>query len=216
MGRASDPRWSREGRPGSLRGVMLRVHRIPHSTNVERVALACALKRLEVEWVDHPAADRSGLVAVSGQPLAPVAELPDGRVVSDSPAILRELESLAPEPPLWPRDAAARAHADIVVEWFNEVWKGPPNRIADGAGSPADAARLRTWCARFEDLLADGRPFLLGTELTVADVVAVPFAAYFGEPLEPDDDDPFHAVLAALPRGERTAAWVARVRAAAA
>jgi glutathione S-transferase len=194
---------------------MLRVHRIPHSTNVERVALAAALKRLEVEWVDHEAADRSGLVAVSGQPLAPVAELPDGRVVSDSPAILRELEVLAPEPPLWPRDPGARAEAEIFVEWFNEVWKGPPNRIADGEGSPADAARLRAWCARFEDLLADGRPFLLGTELTVADVVAAPFAAYFGGPLVPGDGDPFHRVLAALPRGERTAAWVARVRAAA-
>jgi hypothetical protein len=45
---------------------MLRVHRIPHSTNVERVALAAALKHLEVVWVDHDAADRSGLVAVSG------------------------------------------------------------------------------------------------------------------------------------------------------
>jgi glutathione S-transferase len=179
------------------------------------VALAAAVKGLEVAWVDHDAADRSGLVAVSGQPLAPVAELPDGRVVSDSPAILRELDLLAPEPPLWPREPGARAEADIFVEWFNEVWKGPPNRIADGAGSPADAARLRTWCARFEDLLADGRPYLLGAELTVADVVAAPFAAYFGAPLAPGDEDPFHAVLAALPRGERTAAWVARVRAAA-
>lgn len=192
---------------------MLRVHRIPHSTNVERVALAAALKGLEVAWVDHDVEDRSALVAVSGQPLAPVAELPDGRVVSDSPAILRELEALAPDPPLWPRDPAARALADIFVEWFNEVWKGPPNRIADGAGSPADAARLRTWCARLEDLLSDGRPFLLGTDLTVADVVAAPFAAYFGEPLPPEDDHPFHAVLAALPGGKRTRAWVARVRA---
>ncbi len=124
---------------------MLRVHRIPHSTNVERVALAAALKHLEVHWVDHDPADRSGLEAVSGQELAPVAELPDGRVVSDSPAILHELEALAPDPPLWPREPAARAQADIFVEWFNEVWKGPPNRIADGAGSPADAARLRAW-----------------------------------------------------------------------
>ncbi len=194
---------------------MLRVHRIPHSTNVERVALAAALKGLEVTWVDHPAGDRSGIVAVSGQPLVPAAELPDGRVVSDSTAILRELETLAPEPPLWPRDLAARAQADIFVEWFNEVWKGPPNRIADGAGSAADAARLRTWCARFEALLADGRPFLLGAELTVADIVAAPFAAYFGAPLVPGDEDPFHRVLAALPAGPSTAAWVARVREAA-
>jgi hypothetical protein len=37
----------------------LRVHRVPHSTNVERVALALAYKGLAPTWVDGDPADRS-------------------------------------------------------------------------------------------------------------------------------------------------------------
>ena len=64
------------------------VHRIPFSTNVERVALAAAHKGIAIEWVDHDPADRSAIVALSGQPFVPVAEL-DGRVITDSPLIVR-------------------------------------------------------------------------------------------------------------------------------
>jgi glutathione S-transferase len=88
--------------------VDLRVHRIPFSTNVERIALATAHKGIAVEWVDHDAADRSAIRALSGQDFVPVAEI-DGRVLSDSPVILRELERLVPEPPLWPQAPARRA-----------------------------------------------------------------------------------------------------------
>ena len=38
----------------------MRVHRIPFSTNVERVALAAAHKGLAIEWVDHDPGDRHG------------------------------------------------------------------------------------------------------------------------------------------------------------
>ena len=53
---------------------MIRVLRIPLSTNVERVALALAHKGLEVEWVDVDPDDRSPVVALSGQELVPVLE----------------------------------------------------------------------------------------------------------------------------------------------
>ena len=36
---------------------VLRVHRIPFSTNVERVALAAGHKGVPVTWVDHDAAE---------------------------------------------------------------------------------------------------------------------------------------------------------------
>ena len=52
----------------------MRVYRIPFSTNVERVSLALAHKRLEVEWVDVDPADRAEVVRVSGQELVPVLE----------------------------------------------------------------------------------------------------------------------------------------------
>jgi len=201
----------------------LRVHRIPFSTNVERVALAAAHKGIAVEWVDHDGADRSAIRAISGQDFVPVAEL-DGRVIVDSPVILRELERMAPDPPLWPGEPARRAEADVFVEWFNRVWKVAPNRMADGAhaaegGGSADAPERDAWSAelrgsldRFEALL-DGRDFLLGDTLGIADVIAFPFLKYAAS-IEPGDPDPFHHVLAeqlALGGGyERLRGWIAR------
>jgi glutathione S-transferase len=190
---------------------MLRVHRIPFSTNVERVALAAGLKALDVEWIDHDPADRSAVRALSGQDLFPVAEFGDGTVVHDSPAILRRLDALHPEPPLWPRDPARHAEADVFAEWFNVVWKPPPNRIADGE----ELADDRPWLAAsrdvFEKLLTD-RPFLLGDQPGIADVLAFPFLRY-GRGLEPGDTDPFHAVLAThlgLGGYPRLHAWLMR------
>ena len=69
---------------------MMRLYRIPFSTNVERVALALAHKGLEAEPVDVDPADRSPIVAASGQSLVPVLE-DEGRVVSDSTHILEYL-----------------------------------------------------------------------------------------------------------------------------
>src|SRR5213078_2296204 len=113
------------------------VHRIPVSTNVERIALAAAHKGIGVDWVDHDPADRSAIRALSGQDFVPVAEL-DGQVIVDSPVILRELERRVADPPLWPAEPARRAEADVFVDWFNRVWKIAPNRMAGG-----DAAELR-------------------------------------------------------------------------
>jgi glutathione S-transferase len=192
----------------------LRVHRIPFSTNVERVALAAAHKGIAIEWVDHEPADRSAIRALSGQDFVPVAEL-DGRIIVDSPVILRELERMAPDPPLWPADPSRQAEANIFVDWFNRVWKVAPNRMADDPESPdrdAWAAELRGSLDRFEALL-DGRDFLLGDALGIADIVAFPFLKYAAS-IAPGDPDPFHHVLAerlALGDGyERLRGWIAR------
>lgn len=197
---------------------MLRVHRIPFSTNVERIALAAAHKGLEVDWVDHDAADRSAISALSGQELVPVLELPDGGVLCDSTAILRWLETHSPEPPLWPADPAAAARVDVVIEWFNEVWKGPPNALAGAPGDPRAAgwaARLHGWTATFDALLRPTGWLAGGPVMTAADVVAVPFLRYGVAPPDPDDTDPFHGVLRehCAPAPEHTAlrAWLERM-----
>jgi glutathione S-transferase len=196
----------------------LTVHRVPFSTNVERVALAAAHKGIAIDWVDHDAADRSALRALSGQELVPVLEEPDGGLVTDSPVILARLEALVPDPPLWPAAPRERAAADVFVAWFNRVWKLAPNAIADaeatgGAADPALGAELRGSLAVFEDLL-DGRDHLLGDAFGIGDVVAFPFLKYAVR-LAPDDPDVFHHVLhrelalgADHPRLE---AWIARV-----
>jgi glutathione S-transferase len=199
----------------------VRVLRIPFSTNVERVALAAGHKGVEVTWVDVDPADRSPVVALSGQRLVPVLDAGGGEVVVDSMAIVAWLEERHPEPPLWPAAPARRAEVDMFVDWFNLVWKGPPNRIADELASAApdaqaiaaDAARLRGWLPRFEALL-DGRDFLLGDTFGAADVCAFPFLRY-GVSHDPADDELFHRVLAEhLPIAGRLPgleAWVRRV-----
>jgi len=200
--------------------VGLRVFRIPFSTNVERVALAAGHKGLEVEWIDVDADDRSPVVAASGQELVPV--LLDGdETIADSTAIIEHLERRFPEAPLYPADEARRAEVELFVDWFNRVWKRPPNLIAaELEGDEPDAAAVNRWSARmaasldrFESLLA-GRPYLYDA-FGVADCIAFPFLKYAVLGTPPDDDELFHRILVEhQPLGSgypRLRAWVARV-----
>ena len=200
----------------------LRVYRIPFSTNVERVALALAHKRIEVEWIDIDPGDRSEVVRVSGQELVPVLVDRD-LVLSDSPVILEYLEERFPERPLYPADPARRAELRTFVDWFNRVWKRPPNllvaeelkaepdlnRIAELEQRIADALPL------FEDLLA-GRDYLFGDELSAADVIAFPFLKY-AVLWDDGDEERFHEVLRDAQRLDgrypRLDAWIHRIEA---
>jgi glutathione S-transferase len=198
---------------------MLLLYRAPFSTNVERVALALAHKGLDVESVEISYEDRSPVIEVSGQPLVPV--LVDGdEVIADSVRILRHLEVRHPDPPLFPRDAARRAELDVFLEWFNEVWKVPPNAIEDELERDdpdeervtALAARMRASLDLFEQLL-DGRDHLFG-DFSVADCAAFPFLK-FGKLRDPDDDELFHRILEEHLRLDdgypRLSAWIDRV-----
>jgi glutathione S-transferase len=198
---------------------VLSVYRIPFSTNVERVSLALAHKGLDVEWDDVDPADRSPVEEVSGQTLVPV--LVDGtRVVFDSTVILRYLEDLQPEPALFPRDEARRAEVEVFLDWFNRVWKRPPNEIEAerGTGNP-DRARIDELGREltgsldlFEAMLA-GRDYLFG-EFSAADCAAFPFLKY-GVLYDEADTEEFHLILrefldlaGAYPRTEE---WIRRV-----
>jgi glutathione S-transferase len=198
---------------------LIRVYRIPFSTNVERVALAAGHKAIEIEWIDVDPSDRSAVEAVSGQDLVPV--LVDGdEVVTDSPVIIRWLEERVPDPPLFPRDPARRAEVLVFVDWFNNVWKRAPNLIdaeeekpePDAARIAELAGRMRGFIPLFEDLL-DGRDHLFG-DFGAADVIAFPFLKYavFGTPA--DDDDRFHQILVEhqpLDAASPLRAWAERV-----
>jgi glutathione S-transferase len=197
---------------------VITLFRAEWSTNVERVALALAHKGLEVESVVIDYGDRGPVEEVSGQGLVPVI-VDDGRVVADSAAILRHLEARHPDRPLFPADPARRAELEVFIEWFNEVWKGPPNEIdAQLAGAAPDhdrivalAARMDGWLDGFEQMLT-GREHLFG-EFSAADCIAFPFVKY-ARSRNPADDELFHVVLdehqscAGRPALE---AWIGRV-----
>ena len=193
---------------------MIRVHRIPFSTNVERVALAAGHKGIELEWIDHRPDDRAAVVELSGQRLVPIAEF-DTEVIRGSMRIVEHLEGEHPEPALIPSGETERAAALIAVDWFDRVWKGPPNAL-DGP-EPPDAAALRSrsrlWTRWLVDLLAD-RPYFGGDGLGIVDVCVFPFLKYAVLDPAAGDDESFHAILAELLRADEHPLlddWVRRV-----
>ncbi len=199
---------------------MIRLYRAPFSTNVERVALALAHKRLAVESVIIDYSDRSEVERVSGQELVPVID-DDGTVVVDSMEIVRYLEERYHDPPLYPADEARRAEMLIFIDWFNQVWKRPPNEIEAELGKPdpdheriaALAGEMAAALDRFEAMLA-GRHHLMGKDFSAADCAAFPFLKY-ALLRHPADDELFHRVLDEHQQLQEThprlADWIRRV-----
>ncbi|MFL5828116.1 MAG: glutathione S-transferase family protein [Thermoleophilaceae bacterium] len=191
---------------------MIRLYRADWSTNCERVALALAHKRLEVESIVIDYGDRSIVEQASGQGLVPVID-DDGRVIADSTRILRYLEERNPEPPLFPRDPARRAELDVFLDWFNRVWKHAPNAIE---AEPARTAELALVMGEHLDLferMLDGREYLFGDDFSAADCAAFPFLKYAAY-RDPADDEKFHVILGTHQSVEgrpNLAAWIARL-----
>ncbi len=120
-------------------------------------------------------------------PKRQVPVLVDGEVeLFDSTQIFEYLEDIAPQPPLWPRDAAGRARARQLELQSDEVFFPHVIRLfglQDAMHTePAQAACAA--CARFYDrldaLLADGRAYLAGEAFGYADI-AFYMAAVFAE-----------------------------------
>ena len=119
----------------------MKVYSSPFSTNCERVALAAGHKGADIEWIEVPYDDRAEVERVSGQSLVPV--LVDGdTALYDSPVIMRRLDERFPQAPLWPADEARRAEVDVFVDWFNRLWKRPPNLIAAGEDAAKYGPRI--------------------------------------------------------------------------
>jgi len=202
---------------------MLTLYRALMSTNVERVALALAHKKLEAKSVYVPFDDRTEIRKVSGQDLVPVL-VDDGKVVIDSMEIVRYLEDRFPERPrLYPEAPARRADCLLFIDWFNRVWKRPPNDMEAELLKPPhqqDAQRIERlgkamagYLDLFEQMLT-GREHLQG-EFSAADIAAFPFVRYATQPPGPDDPHLFHRILTDHQKPGTThpnvVAWIARV-----
>ena len=159
---------------------MMRLYGFPYSTNMERVQLALGHKDIEADYVFVPVDDRGEVREVSGQDLVPVIDH-DGTIVCDSPVILEYLDEQFPELPLYPPGHGRRAEMRVFIDWFNRVWKVPPNAIEAELGKDEpDQAKIAAWQDEmrdflpiFESMLA-GRDYLMG-DFSAADCIAWPF-----------------------------------------
>lgn len=200
---------------------MIRLYGFPYSTNMERVQLALGHKEIEAVYVPIPYDDRSEVRAVSGQDLVPIIDH-GGTIVADSPAILEYIEEHYPELPLYPPGHGRRAEMSVFIDWFNRVWKVPPNAIeAELGNDDPDQAKITAWqdemrtsLGLFESMLA-GRDYLMGKEFSAADCVAWPFLRYALIPPDEEDTYLFHAILVAnMSLGDdygRLQDWIRRV-----
>jgi glutathione S-transferase len=110
--------------------------------------------------------------------------------IFDSTQIFEYFEDFRPEPPLWPREIAARARARLIEHKSDEVYFPPIVRLMSLQETPDDPAAVaaREAAARFyaemEELLAE-RAYLAGT-FSYADIafyMAQLFGARMGAPM---------------------------------
>jgi glutathione S-transferase len=167
----------------------VRLYWFPIAPNPTRVRLYLAEKAaggaaigLEQQLVDLRAGEQKRPEHLARNPLGklPVLELPDGSFLTESLAIVEYLEELHPEPPLIGRSPEARARVREVERIAELAVLQPIARIIHATKSPlglppapevaAQArAALPDGLAVLEARLADGRPFLAGGSVSIAD-----------------------------------------------
>lgn len=192
----------------------------PHSI---KARLALAYKKIPYEKVAVDPEKREPVVAVSGQPLAPVLVHGDA-VVYDSYAITRYLDAN------WP--GAPRLYSDVrdtmkkIEEWElfvrTEAYPAVGMTFREAFAASPDAARLKKAneiinraVPRLEEALSSS-PYLLGAEPTAADFALAPMMHYGALPPGAEKTGPIAAFFAKnlkLEGAQRTRAWVGRVMA---
>ena len=166
----------------------MRLHQDPRAPNPRRVRIYLAEKGLadQVTLVEVPLATRANeepaFLARNPIGLVPVLELDDGRHLRESMAIIRYLEELHPDPPLWGTDAWSRATIEMwnrtaelevlfpVAQVFRNshaFWQGRLRQAPEFADIMREHTLKRmAWLDRE---LAD-RPYLAGDTFSVADI----------------------------------------------
>ena len=167
----------------------MKLYYFPIAPNPTRVRLYLAEKEaggariaLAQRLVNLPAGEQRQAEHVARNPLGklPVLEHDDGRCLTESLAIIEYLEELHPEPPLIGATPAARARVRELERIAELAVLQPIARIVHGTKSPLGlppapevAAQARAvlpdGLAVLEACLSDGRPFLAGDAVTIAD-----------------------------------------------
>ena len=132
----------------------------------------------------------------------PTLELDDGTTISETVAICRYFEELQPEPSLFGRTALEKAQVDmwvrrvefVLMQPVGNYWRHAHPRTAalilqykDFGESNREAySNAQRW---LDGELADGRAFIAGDRVSMADICAlstVDFANWIGLPIDAD------------------------------
>ncbi|MEA2287844.1 MAG: glutathione S-transferase [Solirubrobacteraceae bacterium] len=133
---------------------------VPGSHPCAAVERALALKHVPYRRIELPPPLHAPVAKLRfGARTVPAAVLPGGERVSGSMAIMRRLDEIAPEPPLFPRgDEEARRLVERAEEWGDEVFQPIARRLlwaivlrrpdalasyAEGSGLPLPAPAIR-------------------------------------------------------------------------
>ena len=195
-----DPK-ARDGYLVELRWTMTEIilHHYPRSPYAEKIRLALGLKGLSYGSVTTPAwMPKPDLLALTGgYRRAPVLQV-GADIFCDSALILLALERLQPDPTLFPAGSRASAMTlgsalekalffqavGLVAGLAGQAY--PPDLLADRLACfgfsleqatmlPQQAVfadRINAQLVRLQDMLGDGRPYLLGAAVTAADLAA--------------------------------------------
>jgi glutathione S-transferase len=174
--------------------------------NPRRVRMFLAEKGIELEEtpVDLAAREHKSAAYRAKNSLGqvPTLELDDGTTISETVAICRYFEELRPEPPLFGRTPLEKALVDMwvrriefqLMQPVGNFWRHAHPRTAAlihqykdfGEANRKTYANAQRW---LDGELADGRPFIAGETISMADICAlstVDFAHWIGLDLEPD------------------------------
>lgn len=167
----------------------MKLHVFPFAPNGAKVRIYLAEKRhagcvLKIEEVtvnllegDHK---KPEFLAMNPFGRIPVLELDDGRVLLESLSIIEYLEELHPQPSLWGDDPFERAYARQLERIADLGGLIPIARDVHATNSPlglppnevVSEYHRRLWengLDHLESVLDDGRPYLAGERVTVAD-----------------------------------------------
>jgi len=110
--------------------VAIKLYIVHGSHPCAAVARALELKGLQYDVVELPPPLHAAIQRVRfGSRTVPSIRLESGEKLSGSRAIMERLEALAPEPPLYPTDAAARTAVRRADEWGDQVWQPTARRL---------------------------------------------------------------------------------------
>jgi glutathione S-transferase len=197
----------------------MKLHTIPGSPNSRKVQAVIAHLNLDVEIEAHPFADVRGPAFRAINPNALVPVLVDGAfLLWESNAIIQYLAEKAGDTALYPRDAKSRAD---IARWH--LWEALYFNKAFGTLAfetvakarlnlgPADTHAVeaaKTDLTRFAPVLErhlEGRKFVVGENLTIADYALLKLEAY--RTLVPFDWSPFANINAYFDRLHMLEPW---------